>query len=116
MAEFIESGAFSRHIRRMRTLYAARQAVLVEASARELRGALDVRPAEAGMHLAAPLVSGLPDVKASRLCDAAGIEAAPASRYAIEARLAPALLLGYAAYDEGTINDSVRRMAKALGR
>jgi DNA-binding transcriptional MocR family regulator len=52
LADFIVDGHFARHIRRMRELYAERQAVLVEAATDELAGVLDVSAAEAGMHCA----------------------------------------------------------------
>src|SRR5262249_24442085 len=51
LADFLTEGHFVRHVRRMRVLYAERQAALVRAAARDLGGLLDVRAAEAGMHL-----------------------------------------------------------------
>src|SRR4029453_16283480 len=47
VAEFMATGHFARHIRRMRTLYAARQAALVEA-AQSLAGRLEVGPGPGG--------------------------------------------------------------------
>src|SRR5204863_3642283 len=44
VADFIAEGHFARHIRRMRTLYAARQEALVRAVRRELGGVIDVEP------------------------------------------------------------------------
>ena len=51
LADFIEDGQLERHIRRMRMLYADRQAALIDAARRELGGLLDLTPSEAGMHL-----------------------------------------------------------------
>src|SRR5207245_851758 len=51
LADFINEGHFARHIRRMRTLYEERQAILVAAARRELEGLIEVAPADAGMHL-----------------------------------------------------------------
>src|SRR5262249_53877268 len=61
VADFITQGHFAQHLRRMRTLYAERQAVLVEAARRELGDLLDVRPAEAGTHLIGWLPKGVSD-------------------------------------------------------
>src|SRR5262245_26865634 len=42
LADFMAAGPFVRHVRRMRTLYAERQGVLMRALRRELNGLLDV--------------------------------------------------------------------------
>ena len=96
LADFLDEGHFTRHIRRMRSLYAERQQVLVEAARRELDGLLEVAPAEAGMHLVAWLPQGLSDKKASTLAARYRIEAAPLSAYAATPRARGALVLGYA--------------------
>ena len=44
LARFLDEGHFATHLGRMRRLYAARQAALLEASARHLDGLLDVAP------------------------------------------------------------------------
>ena len=48
LADFIVDGQLDRHIRRMRMLYAERQAALVDAAKRELAGVLDVPASDAG--------------------------------------------------------------------
>src|SRR6185503_14845528 len=42
LADFIEQGHFARHVRRMRSLYAERQAYLVDAANAELSGMLEI--------------------------------------------------------------------------
>ncbi len=66
LADFIDGGHFARHVRRTRALYAERQAALVRAVRRALRGLLDVTPAEAGMHLLGWLPAGVDDRAAAR--------------------------------------------------
>jgi len=114
LAEFIAEGHFARHVRRMRVLYAERQATLVEAAARELSGALDVRPAEAGMHLVGWLPGGTDDREASRRAAAEGVEATALSLHGIEPPQRRGLLLGYAAVGEEEIRAGVRRLAASL--
>jgi GntR family transcriptional regulator/MocR family aminotransferase len=104
----------------MRSLYAERQATLVEAAERDLKGLLDVRPSGAGMHLVGRLPpgrDGTDDRAASRRAAAEGVEAPPLSLY--RARTDPeqygGLLLGYAAVGEGETRAGVKRLAAALG-
>ena len=121
LADFILEGHFARHVRRMRTLYAARQEALVEAARRYLDGLIDVGPAEAGMHLVGFLPHGSNDREASQKAAACGVEAPPISAYALrgspyhEPAHRPGLLLGYAALTEAEILRGVRRLAAALG-
>lgn len=114
LADFMEEGFFSRHIRRMRILYAERQARLVEAARRELAGLLDIRPAEAGMHLVGYLPGDSDDQRVAHRVLAAGIYTPPLSAYAIEPLEKRGVLLGYTGVSETEIDEGVRRMARAL--
>ena len=60
LADFIQEGHFSRHIRRMRLLYNERRNVLLECIRRELGGVIEVTGAQAGMHLSV-LIRGISD-------------------------------------------------------
>ena len=53
LAEFLESGLFARHVRRLQREYQARHARLVAAIDRELGGHLERLPGAAGLHLSA---------------------------------------------------------------
>jgi GntR family transcriptional regulator/MocR family aminotransferase len=114
LADFMAEGHFSRHIRRMRTLYAERQAALVEAARGDLAGRLDVQPAEAGMHLLGWLPEGVDDRLASQRAAAHGVDAFPLSRYCLESVHRGALVLGYTAVDEHEIRRGVSGLARAL--
>lgn len=114
LAEFIYGGHFTRHVRRMRTLYAERQQALVAAASRELSGLVDVEPYGAGMHLVGRLPDATHDAVASQLAAGKGVEAPSLSAHCIETMLPPRLLLGYAAFEEQTIYAATRRLAEAL--
>lgn len=114
LAGFISEGHFTRHIRRMRSLYFERQRVLIQAAQNELTGLLEVEPAEAGMHLIGWLPGGVDDISASRKAAEHGVDATPLSAYKIEASLPGALLLGYAGIDKREIEEGVQRLAQAL--
>lgn len=65
LADFVIEGHFSRHIRRMRTLYGERRQKLVESFKREFGSSLQLIGAEAGMHLCVKLPKGFDDRKIS---------------------------------------------------
>ena len=113
LAEFMHEGHFVRHIRRMRALYAERQAILLDV-ARDLAGLLDVQPAATGMHLLGWLPPGGDDWTAAERAGAAGVHVLPLSWLRIEPAEPGALLLGYAAANEREIREAVRRLAGAL--
>ncbi len=114
LASFIVDGHFVRHVRRMLTLYAARQEALVEAASQNLAGVLEVRPAESGLHLVGRLPENADDRAASRLATAQGVEAIPISWYADGALRHRGLVLGYAAVSEDEIRDGTSKLAAAL--
>lgn len=115
LAEFMAQGHFARHIRRMRTLYAERQAALVDA-AQQLSGALEVCPAEAGMHLLGWLPVGSDDQAMAQLAERHQVSTRPLSCFFLEPSSQRALLLGYAAVPLPAIQDGVCRLAAAFAQ
>jgi len=90
------------------------RAVLVDSARRELAGLLEVRPAEAGLHVVGWLPAGVDDREASRKALARDIDAPPLSAYCLRAPRRGGLLLGYAAIAPEDIRDGIRRLAAAL--
>lgn len=120
LAQFIASGQFAAHIRRMRRLYAGRQKALVQAIETHLQGLLEATPAEAGMHLIARLSPALArrmdDTAASRRAAKAGLAAPALSSYSRLDAPPQGLVLGYAGFDEGAMDAAARKLATALAR
>ena len=114
LADFINEGHFARHMRKMRSLYAERQQVLVEAARRDLKGLLEVAPAEAGMHLVGWLPERVSDKTASEKAARYGVDVSPLSAYSTKSLPRGGLVLGYAAVNARQIKDGVRRLAQAL--
>lgn len=56
LGRFVESGAYRRHVRRLRTTLASRRATFASALERSAGGSLRVRPGQAGGHLIVDLV------------------------------------------------------------
>jgi len=125
LARFIESGAFAAHIRRMRRIYRRRQRALLAALDRHMADHLRVDLPPAGMHVVADLALGLArrmsDREVARRAATAGVSAAPLSGYAAPAamRVIPGpvrqgVVLGYAAFDEESLETAALRLARAL--
>jgi GntR family transcriptional regulator/MocR family aminotransferase len=114
MAEFIAEGHFARHVRRMRALYAKRQAKLVAEAERQLAGLLDVRTEPAGMHLVGWLPEGRDDVLASEAVARLGVEVEPLSALSVEPLGRGGLMMGYTGVTDPEIEDGVAAMAEAL--
>ncbi|HEX9922094.1 MAG TPA: PLP-dependent aminotransferase family protein [Anaerolineae bacterium] len=114
LTDFIVEGHFARHIRRMRALYAERQALLVELVRHRLAGRLEIRSAEAGLHVVGWLPPDVNDHTVSERLSAQGIEALPISSYALISQKRGGLILGYAAVNAATIHKGVRRLEKTL--
>ena len=113
LADFIDGGHLSAHLRRMRALYAARRTALLRACAGALPGGANLGRVDAGMTAALRISARWRDRSLAARCAAAGVEALPLSRYAIAAR-ANGLLLGYTALSEGEIESGVERLAAVL--
>jgi GntR family transcriptional regulator/MocR family aminotransferase len=114
LADFIAEGHFARHIRRMRALYAERQVALLRAARRHLRGLLDVRPAEGGMHVVGWLAQATGAREASRAAAALGVTAPPLCFYSLTTPVRDGLLLGYTGIDVREIRAGVHRLRAAI--
>ncbi len=114
LADFINGGHFATHIRTMRTLYAERQAVVLEEAKTELDGLLDLQSDEAGMDLIGWLPWGVDDQVAFRKAAANRVEVTPLSAYSIKRQRRGALRLGYTGYTPSDLRRGVRDLATAL--
>lgn len=115
LAEFIDEGHFTRHVRQMRSAYAERQAALLRGIGRELDGLVDASPGETGMHLIGWLRNrSADDARVSRQAWDAGVEAAPLSMYSVERKLPPGLLMGFAAVRPAEMGAALRLLRQAI--
>jgi len=121
LERFITEGHFARHIRRMRTLYADRQQVLVEAVETHLDGLLDVVPNDAGLHL----VGWLPPQADGKLVDdqlvsnkllKIGIDAPSLSSLSMQPLTRSGLVLGYTSVPAVEIAPAVVKMRSVLAQ
>ncbi|HEX3581496.1 MAG TPA: PLP-dependent aminotransferase family protein, partial [Thermoanaerobaculia bacterium] len=111
LADFIREGHFSRHIRRMRPIYATRRRILVAELERELGDVATIAGDEAGMHLAL-LLSGAPDdqlLVARAAAQSLHLSALSASYSGGSPR--QGLVLGFGNTRESQIAPAVRQLA-----
>ncbi|MBI5563566.1 MAG: PLP-dependent aminotransferase family protein [Chloroflexi bacterium] len=111
LTDFMTEGHFTRHLRRMRTLYAERRAALL-AAAHDLP--LDIYAPEAGIHCVGWLPVGMDDQALVRQGAAHGLDLTPISIFCLEPLARKGLLLGYGGYSVAEIKAGVRRLAAAL--
>jgi GntR family transcriptional regulator/MocR family aminotransferase len=118
LAEFIDKDHFSKHIRRMRLIYAERHEAMTEALHKDLDGLINVSPAKTGMNV----VGWLPqngkdnsdDLVAVRKLNAHGIlSAAMSVQYSVK-QPRHGLLLGFGCSSVEEIRYAVKKMARAL--
>jgi len=95
VADFMAEGHFSRHIQRMRKLYAERRAATIAALERGLGGSLRTEPQPGGMHLVLRLPGARSDLPLAEKLLAQGLAVQPMSRWWASERTDSALLLSF---------------------
>ena len=114
LAEFIAEGHFARHVRRMRTLYQERQEILVEEVRRNLKGLLEMKADEAGMHLVGWLPDNFDDREVAQKAAEVNIRLSAISDHCIKKYPRGGLVFGYAAFNEKQIRSGVAKLAEIL--
>ena len=111
LADFMNEGHFARHVRRMRTLYAERLAVLMQAVRTYADDVLQVEQGEGGMSRVAWLPPGVEDTEVGAAAARAGIQCLPLSEYCIRRPERGGLILGFTGIDPAEIEHGIQRLA-----
>ena len=114
MTDFIEQGALSRHLRRMRDIYGQRLEVLRAGCSKYLKGLVELSPVRAGLFTPAFLRNGMTSRQAEEAAAAHGLESMGLHRFSLQARDHKGLLLGFGAFDEKLIREAVCTLGRAL--
>jgi GntR family transcriptional regulator / MocR family aminotransferase len=114
VSDFITEGHFARHIQKMRKLYNARLAALLEGGQKYLGGLLDISPIRAGLITTGVLRNGMTSQEGEAAACASNVETAGVHRFTLGEIKRPALLLGFAAFDETQIREGLIALAAAL--
>jgi GntR family transcriptional regulator / MocR family aminotransferase len=113
LAAFMSSGAFARHVRRMRLAYRERGEALVDALVRECAGLLTPRPSATGLQLWAALERGH-DGTARDACARHGVEVAAISDYYLGRPRLNGLVFGFGGVRPSAIRSAVRSLAEVI--
>ncbi|HEX7737065.1 MAG TPA: PLP-dependent aminotransferase family protein [Ktedonobacteraceae bacterium] len=111
---WMTKGYLLRHIRRMRDLYAARRALLIESLQKELGGSIEVQSPQAGLHLMGWLPPALDDQQIVQQAASCGLEIIPLSALTLGSSQRGGLVLGYGAVNEQEIQAGVRQLASVF--
>jgi GntR family transcriptional regulator/MocR family aminotransferase len=114
LADFIREGHFTRHLRKMRIIYHSRRDAMLEGLERHCSGLLEVRNADAGLHLAAVLANGLRDADVIRAMAERELRGFPLSPTYLGSRAKQGLLLGFGGSDESQIATATKTLGKVL--
>jgi len=116
LAALLTSGRYDRHLRRMRAVYAARRAALVEAFARHSPG-VRLTGLAAGFHAVAPLPASADEaaVTAAALERRVGLYGIGGYRGVAATVAPPALVIGFGNVGERAIDPAIAAVADLLG-
>ena len=113
LGDFIESGAFGRHLGRMRRLYRERQVALREALSHHLRVPHAIDGGQGGMHLTVRLPSNDPDTRVAAAALRHGMAPAALSSFALQpAAEDNGLVLGYGNTSAERFEPLVRKLSQ----
>ena len=113
LASFIVEGSFERHLRRMRVLYRARRAALLESLRRHIGDGLEVSGESAGMHL----VVRLPLLETERFIERArraGVALMSTAPHHLRDPVPGEFIFGFAEHDEATMEEAIARLGRIL--
>ena len=116
LADFIESGEFYRHLRRMRRVYGERRKVLLQGLAAGFGDRGWFRDHQAGMQQVFHLDGRYPDREVARRARALGLTIAPLSEFAAGDTPLNGLVLGYCAFTPEELNAGLETFRRLLDR
>jgi GntR family transcriptional regulator/MocR family aminotransferase len=109
LADFIEQGHFSRHLRRMRLVYAERRSVLKESIRKELGSAARVIGTESGMHLSV-MIEGIHDREIAQLAAQENLWLVPLSSSYLSSSPRQGFILGFGSTPPEQIPAAVQKL------
>ncbi len=114
LAQFIDEGYFSAHIRQMRKIYAQRQHVLIEAAKEEIGELMSLHHSDTGAHVIGWLPDDIDPNVVRQQAEKRNITAIPLSRYCISPYPRGGLMLGFGHTRPENIGPAVRELALAI--
>ncbi|MFZ0213316.1 MAG: PLP-dependent aminotransferase family protein [Candidatus Acidiferrales bacterium] len=113
LADFIREGHFSRHIRRMRLLYAERRSALIASIRSELGSLAEIAGAQAGMHLCV-ILKGISDCQVAVRAARQNLSLVPLSPFYVGNAPRQGFILGFGSTPVEEIPSAVRKLRALL--
>jgi GntR family transcriptional regulator / MocR family aminotransferase len=114
LAEFIASGMYERHLRRLRRRNTSRREALLEAIGRHLGDRVEVTGADAGAHVVLWPRESISEAAAISRAAARGVGIYGISHCFLKRPSPPGLMLGYAALNETQIREGIHLLSQTL--
>jgi GntR family transcriptional regulator/MocR family aminotransferase len=114
LARFITEGFYLSHVRRMRQIYSERREFFIEQFNELLGDRFTLEIADAGLHALAWFHSEKDLAVVEREKPNVGVKISKLSFFCIEAKLPPALVLGFAAWSPAQIRDGLTKLARVF--
>lgn len=114
LADFIDEGHMSMHLKRMRRIYAARRPVFRALAQEELGQWMTLRPADAGIQFVGDLKKGLDDRLVAAAARRRGFNISPLSMHYRHIKPRSGLVLGYAAINETKMPAAFKELRQAF--
>ncbi len=114
LAEFMASGQFVSHVRRMRKLYQQRRQLLHQLMANRFGDRLKPEQSDGGMHSVFLLPDGCCDQQICRQGEAAGLGIRPLSLFYSTAEKPQGLVIGFAGFDRPQMEKGIGALAEIL--
>ena len=102
LADFMAEGHLTRHLRRMRRLYAQRRQYFIESCEKHLKDWLTLRPTGSGIQIVGYLNAGLDEREVVMRAHEEGISLQPLSIHYQHGSCKTGLVMGFASSDERT--------------
>jgi GntR family transcriptional regulator/MocR family aminotransferase len=116
LADFMNEGHFTRHLRRMRRLYAARRQFFMEICEDHLSPWLRLRRTESGIQLVGLFHENCDDKVIAHAALEQGVNVSPLSIQYRHGKVQRGLVMGFAAADEKTTKKAMSKLRDVLSR
>lgn len=114
LCDFIESGHFARHIRRMIVCYQERRAGLIDALNEHFGNSIEIEPGQSGLTLTVWWGPGRDAQMISAAARKQSLHVEPTTTFQIRNPVRPGALLGFGGFTVPALRDGVRRLAKVV--
>ena len=114
LSNFIDSGEFYRHIRRVRRIYAERRRLLIEQLQHKLSDYVSFQDHQAGMQISVELAPAISDQQITQLAKQKGLAISPLSSHYGGGNSKQGLVLGFCGYTESEINNNVETLRQVF--